>query len=397
MALESANRAALGIAPGVLLAGVAAGIAFPILPDVGMRTHMPFLLIGAILAANRLGRIVSAPVVGSAADRFGGRKLLLVGMATQIIVGVCYLLGVTTRFTAAFFLIGRLIQGPGSSCVFVAAQALALHAGGREHGGLAAGTVRAAMSIGLPAGVALGGVLSSRFGEQATFGAAIVALVLATCTAWLFVPSSRAEVAQRLPMREVLVALLRDRRMAAVGVLNFAVTFSALGLVLTTLIFVVGSQRKMAASLLMGWMIVAMGLATLVASRRIKTMRGHVSACVSATALLALSMFVIALARTDMRGLLFGLTLLGASAGVLSSSLLSVVGDAAKREQLGAAVGVVQLCGDVGGVLGPIIGSALLVFGPAPTYTAGGVLIALFVPIAIGLARHQGALRSPAA
>jgi MFS family permease len=393
---RTANRAAFAIAPGVLLSGLAGGIAFPILPDVGLRTGMPVLLIGAILAANRFGRLVSSPLVGSAADRLGGRRLLLVGLAAQIGVGVCYLLGVTTAHPATFFLAGRLLQGPGSSCVFVAAQALALHAGGREHGGMAAGTVRAAMSIGLPLGVALGGVLAQHFGEAATFSAAIAALVLATASAWVAVPQARADVQRRVPLREVVTTLLRDRRMASIGVLNFAVTFSALGLVLTTVVFVVGAHRKAAASLLMGLMIISMGGATFVSSRLVRTMRGHALACVFATAGLAASLFFVA-ASHGIAGLVAGLSVLGLSAGTLSASLLAVLGDAAKREHLGAAVGCLQLCGDVGGVLGPIAGSALLALGPVVAYGGCGALVAAFVPVAWGLLRHQAALRSPAA
>lgn len=50
----AAPRAAWAIAPGVLLAGIAGGIAFPILPVVGLRAGLSLPFIGLIIAANRL-------------------------------------------------------------------------------------------------------------------------------------------------------------------------------------------------------------------------------------------------------------------------------------------------------------------------------------------------------
>ena len=62
-------------------------------------------------------------------------------------------LGIVTQRPGPFFLAGRLLHGPGSACVFVSAQALALHSGGALHGGRAAGTVRAAIVLGVPVGL----------------------------------------------------------------------------------------------------------------------------------------------------------------------------------------------------------------------------------------------------
>ena len=154
-----AVRTGYALAPGVMLAGVAGGIAFPILPLVGLRAGLPMALIGAILAANRFGRVVASPLVGALANRIGGRRTLIVGLLIQIVVMLLYVLGVSAGRPGLFFLLGRLLHGPGSACVFVSAQALALQAGGTAHGGRVAGMVRAAMGTGVPLGLVAGGVL----------------------------------------------------------------------------------------------------------------------------------------------------------------------------------------------------------------------------------------------
>src|SRR5581483_3468703 len=151
-----AERTALALAPAVLLTGVAGGIAFPILPVVGVKAGLSLGLIGGILAANRIGRIVASPLVGALSDRLGGRRLLLGGLVLQVVIMGLFARGTITGDVGPYFLIGRALHGPGSAGVYVAAQALALHAGGASHGRIATGTVRAALTIGLPLGLVAG-------------------------------------------------------------------------------------------------------------------------------------------------------------------------------------------------------------------------------------------------
>src|SRR5579871_4419159 len=191
---DEARRLALAIAPGLLLAGVAGGIACPVLPALGVRAGLPLALIGAILAANRVGRIVAGPIVGAAADRLGGRRLFLAGLVLQIAVMALFVLGVRLDRPGLFFLLGRALHGPASACVFVAGQALALHAGGREHAGLTGSTVRLALVIGVPFGLVAGGLLSGRVGPAATFEVAALSVVAAAVVASFLVPDLRAPV-----------------------------------------------------------------------------------------------------------------------------------------------------------------------------------------------------------
>src|SRR4051812_11168890 len=106
------GRLALALAPGTLLAGVAGGIAFPILPITGVRLGLSLPFIGVILAANRAMRVLFSPLVGVIADRFGGRRTMLAGLVLQIVVMSLYVLGIVTRRAGEFFLIGRLLHGP---------------------------------------------------------------------------------------------------------------------------------------------------------------------------------------------------------------------------------------------------------------------------------------------
>jgi MFS family permease len=393
---DEARRAALAIAPGMLLAGVASGIAFPILPSLGVKAGLPLALIGAILAANRVGRVVAGPIVGAAADRLGGRRLFLAGLLVQIGVMALFALGVRLGRPGLFFLLGRALHGPGSACVFVSGQALALHAGGREHAGLTGSTVRLALVIGVPVGLVLGGVLSGRIGPEATFEVASAAVVVATVVAFVLVPDLRAPVRRAVPIREAL-RTLSEARLAALGALNFASSFSAGGLVLTTMALVVqargmtvfGLGEQEMSGALMGVMVLASAAATLTMTRIATTPRANTRIALVGLVLLALGLLVVGLSPGAF-GIVVGLVIMGLGGGALGAALLALVGEIVDPSQRGAGVGLQQLCGDVGGSLGPIAGTMLFGIGPAVPYVVCAALAAAFVPVAAWLVRRVG-------
>jgi MFS family permease len=386
-----ARSLALALAPGTLLAGIAGGIAFPILPIVGLRLGLSLPFIGIILAANRAMRVVSSPIVGVIADRFGGRRTLLVGLMVQIVVLALFALGIVLRCAGPFFLAGRLLHGPGSACVFIAAQALALHAGGPSHGGRAAGTVRAAMVVGVPIGLAAGGLLSDAVGDAATFAIAGGAVVVGLIAAFLRVPDWRGPIGGRAPLVETLRAM-RDRRLFALGALNLVLNFSVGGMILTTLallvherhVSVLGRNEQGTAGLLMGWMIVVDAALTPLAGRVGDRWRAHARVATGAMVFLVAGLAVVGLSdRTT--GLAIGLALVGAGGAGLGPSLLVVMGNIVPRERRGTAVGLMQFCGDVGGMLGPLVGTALLAGSTAVPYVGTAALAACSVPLAAWL------------
>lgn len=394
---RSATRTALAIVPGVLLAGVAGGVAFPILPIAGVRAGLPLPFIGAILAANRATRVVASPLVGAMADRFGGRRMLLAGLAVQVVVMLLYALGITTGHPGPFFLGGRLLHGPGSAGIFVAAQALAIHAGGRAHGGRTAGIVRAAMGIGVPLGLVAGGLFSDRWGDAATFEVAMAAMACAWVVALGLVPDLRVPVRHAASLRDVLRAL-SDGRLLAVGVLNFAASFAAQGMVLTTLALVVrerhvallGLGDRGSSGLLMGLMIVVEAAVMPLAGRIGDRAHAHARIALGGMIGLVPALVVVALAGNATH-LAFGLACIGLASGALGPSLLALVAEMTPHERRGMAVGVLQLCGDVGGTLGPLVGTALFAGSARTPYLVSAALLASFVPFAVRLARRESA------
>ena len=384
---HAARATAFSIAPGVLLAGVGGGIAFPILPLVGLQAGLPLPLIGIILAANRIGRVLVNPFVGAAVDRVGAKRVLIVGLAAQALVLALYSVGIVTHHPGAFFLIGRLLHGPSSSCVFVAGQALALHAGGRDHKGLASGIVRSAMAAGVPAGLVLGGLLAGWIGPAATFGAAMVAPIAAVGVAAFTVPDLRATARRVPPLRDVLRSL-GSRPVVAIAAINFVSTFGALGVVLTTLVLIIHERGirvghlsdQPSAGVFMGFLVVFMMLIAPLAGRLSDKRGWRARVVIAGVVVMMPGVLLIGMAASAVP-LAAGLALVGLGMGALTSPLLALLGDLVPSDMQGSAIGCLQLFGDAGGALGPIVGTSLLGGTGMLPYLGTAALLALVLPL----------------
>ncbi len=394
----SGRALALAIAPGTLLAGIAGGIVFPIFPIVGQRVGLSLWFIGAILAANRAVRVVSAPFVGMMADRVGARRTMLVGLAIQIVVIALYLLGVEVHHEGALFLAGRLLHGIGSACVFVAASALALEASGASRGATA-GAVRAAMVLGVPIGFVMGGLLSDSIGDAATFATAGALGCVALLAAFTTVPDLRAKIAVRPPLLVTLRAM-SDRRLLGIGGLNFALNFAAGGMVLTTLALLVGARHlsvfgrddQGTAGIFMGWMSIVDAATTPLAGRLGDRYRAHARVAAVAMALLVVGLAIIGLAATE-AGVAIGIAFVGLGAAGLGPSLLVLMGAIVPPERRGIGSGLLQVSGDLGGMLGPLLGTSLFAGNTAVPYLGTAALVACIIPVALWLARIEAAVR----
>src|SRR5699024_1739108 len=149
---------------------------------------------------------------------------------------------------AGWFLAGRLVWGVGSSFLFVGAMAsvLALSAGA-ERGRLVA-RVRSAVSLGMPGGLVVGGLVTSFATAGAAFWLATGFSLLAGLAAWLGIPARsspgrHAEVSGS-PDNGAWRQLLANRGLVAVCVCAAVVAFGALGVLLVTLVVLV-QQRSL--------------------------------------------------------------------------------------------------------------------------------------------------------
>jgi MFS family permease len=185
---------------------------------------------------------------------------------------------------------------------------------------------------------------------------------------------------------------MSEPRLLSVGALNFALSFAAGGMVLTTLALLVhhrglslfGRSEQGTAGLLMGWMTIVDAVTTPMMGRIGDRLRAHGKVATAGIALLVPGLLFVGLSP-GRAGVLVGLALMGVGAAGLGPSLLVMVGELVARERRGTATGLLQLCGDIGGMLGPLIGTALFAGHTALPYVGTAALVATFVPVGVYL------------
>jgi MFS family permease len=178
------------------------------------------------------------------------------------------------------------------------------------------------------------------------------------------------------------------------GALNFAANFSAGGMVLTTLALLVQQRHvsllslpeKSTAGLLMGWMVIAEALATIASGHVGDRFGAHPQIATLGIVLFVPGLVITALAATPL-GLLAGLAVIGAAAAALGPPLLALLGEKVERDRQGALIGALQLLGDLGGALGPLVGTAWFAADARAAYLSAAALSACFVPFARWLRR----------
>jgi len=398
------SRTTYAIVPGVFLAGIGGGMVFPILPIIGLQAGLAPVLIGLILAGNRITRVLFNPWVGAFIDRLGGKRLLTVGLFAESLIMVGYWLALRTGWIGPLFLACRLIWGPASALILIGGQTLALNAGPPQTRGTAAGIVRSAQSLGTPAGMVFGGIIAGWLGNGPAFLIGAGAALLAAVAAFRMVPDLRGGGRPSARWLDIL-GTLRDRRVVMVVVVNF-VSFAAVqGLLLSTLVYVIrdrhlsfyGLPVETMSGLTLALLLAAGAISVLWAGRRAD--RTKTRAVIAVQGLAVMIPGYLVLAETHhLWGLIMGLILVGAGMGTANVPLLALIGDFVDRQRRGSAVGVLQLFGDVGGVLGPLLGTPLVLgIGARISYLSmtamivGGLAVAL---VLVGAERSDTANRA---
>ena len=372
---QLAIRPGFSIVPGVLLSGVGGGMAFPVLPLAALNAGVSLSFIGLIMAANRLVRMVFAPIVGGLVDRFGGRAIFLSGILVNMVVMALFAMGSLTGKEGAFFFSGRLLHGVGSACVFVSAQTLALFAGGKESRGRSTSIVRAAQSSGTPLGFILGGVLVTFLGEVTTFMLAMIALLVAFSVAFLTLPNLGKIPSGRRD--EISPEKLHwNWRFIPLFLMVFVFTFSLQGVLLSTLVLWV-HHRHLSIGHLQSQGTAGILLAIeAFCSAGFSLFSGRIADRWGKPALLATIGFCLVfsglfLFARELRGMeLYGaLILLGMGAGLVWINLLLFLDTFIPHEMRGRGMGAIQFVGDSGSAIGAFIGPVLMLKGVGAPYS----------------------------
>ncbi|SDJ63076.1 MFS transporter [Natronorubrum texcoconense] len=368
---------ALAVIAGIFFGGVATGVAFPTLPLLDERLIISTLMLSVILSANRIARLFMNTPAGTIIDRVGARTPMIVGLFTQALAPFGYILGLyvpevvlgtipifgQVSLPGLVFVLSRLFWGIGSAFVFIGAFATVTYVTTSDNRGRWVGYLRGGQSLGFPAGLILGGVLTDIASMEIAFLAAGLLALIAGTVATLVLPDIHGGADTDSAKLRELPTLLRGRpAVLVIGFGNFTLQFLWGGVILATLARYAsdfGLELSLLEAAGVSGVVMAVGVLT---SGTTTVIMGRVSDRVSDRTLLTLPAFcamsvgflVIAYVPT-LEALFAAIFLIGLGMGAAAPALMAILGDLTPGDELGRMGGVYNVMGDIGLSLGPLV------------------------------------------
>ena len=358
---------------GVFFTGMGGGVAFPTLPALGPVIGVSPFVVGLILSVNRFTRVLMNTPAGQVLDTVGTRRPMVAGFLVSGLVPFGYVLGLHPEVlpvpvdAAAVFLAARVAWGVGTAFVFVGAFSTITHVTTAENRGKWIGYMRGGQSLGFPAGLVVGGLVSDAVSYEAAFVVAGAAGLFAAVVAALLLPDARTDVDTTSSLRELPGVVRSDVRVFAVGAVNFTVRFLFAGVLLSTVVLYadandirVGVLSATGVSgVVMATSVVASSVTTLAVGRYSDRLSNRAALTLPALTVLAGGFVVLALVPT-LPATLVAVAMIGVGVGGSNPPLLAYLGDISPDDDVGKLGGVYNTFGDLGSTLGPLVALPLV-------------------------------------
>lgn len=376
---------------------------FPILPVIGTELGISGLMVGVILSANRVARLGFNPVAGSLVDRFGPRWPVTAGLVIEALGTLAFSLALTSRLPALWFLLGRVVWGIGSSFLLVGTLVAVMQdAPASRRGGMAA-RVRTALSLGVPAGLVIGGLVADKISPNVAFLSATILSIAGAMAATLLLPAMRQDQTTRStdPRGGAVdtgswMKLLSIPGLRVIWGVTALLFFAVVGVLLATLavmvkqrsIYIFGFAAEGSSGLYMAVMMGARAAGSLMAGRSLDRVASRTVLLLPSALLIAFGFSLLAV-TSSVGELVAALLAVGAGAGGLGIPLIAVLGDLAPRSLYGRALSIYQWSGDLGGALGSIAGLEMgYALGYEVVYgVVGLIVLAAVIPLTIYIRR----------
>ncbi|MBI9074174.1 MAG: MFS transporter [Desulfatibacillum sp.] len=249
----------LSASVGVSMIGL--GIIWPLIPVYAVEMGAGGLLLGLIIASFNMSKTVCGPFMGRISDRWGRKKLIVIGLLAYASMSVLY----TMAHKAELLIFVRIFHGMASVMVVPIAMAMAADMAPRHELGLYMGTLNMAVMLGLGIGPALGGTIRDHLGMNAAFYT-MGALALLTCIlVIIFIPPDsqtrsfredhKAYTVKQIFTHRIALGIIVMRFLAASGqgavytflpllALELDLTSSQVGVILSANIFLIAFLQR---------------------------------------------------------------------------------------------------------------------------------------------------------
>ena len=367
------------------------GLVVPVLPLFARSFGVGLLAVAVVVSAFAGVRLVSNLYTGALTDRIGTRSA--VGWGAIVVA----LSSLATATAGSYWqlVIYRGAGGFGSALFFNALLAHVVGVVPAHQRGRAVGGLQAAFLLGISLGPTAGGLLAEPLGLRWPFVIYAGACGLAGVVALRFLPpegalDARAEGREARPrgvraLLRVARELCADRTFAIALALMAASRWAATG-VRFSLVPVFAVEEAGASELMMaiGLTLAALThLAIAWPAGRIADLYGRRRLTVPSFAAFAVVVLALGFAQT-VAAYLVVIALYGVATGLTAVTPPAVVGDLAPVARTGIAIGVLNVAGDLGSVLGPLASGALVDrFGYVEGFGAAAILLAVGAVLAV--------------
>jgi len=260
------------------------------------------------------------------------------------------------------------------------------------------GVVRGGITMGFPAGLVLGGVVSAIAGNIAAFSVAAAFALTASVVAYRYVPETHVtgdRSGDSIKPWDIDTAVPA----VTVGLVNFGLMFAYIGALFSTLVLFLGANDisllglapQGTSGLFMAGTVLSAAFFMLVGGRISDTRDSRTPILLTFLVVSFVGFLLLARAESVV-SLGLACIFIGAGQGGTSGPMMALLADLTPDERMGRASGTNNVLGDVGGGLGPMVSLPLIEsVGFAPIYAACAILpLAAGAALLVGVRRETG-------
>ncbi len=336
----------LSLVSGCVILGVS--IISPVLPQYALSFSIPVALVGWAISAFALARVVTDIPAGLLADRFGRKRIMILGLILIVLSAT----GAGLADTYAWLIFARIVGGIGSALYMTAGIAwVAQVTAGKDRGrymSLYTGLVLAGTAF----GPTIGGYTAARFGLNAPFFAwAALGVAGLIATIPLKEPADSSQAAIRV---EDVLSVLKNRPFMLVNCAVLALFFLRIG-VRSTLVPLYASLNLGLSEERIGILLTVAAVATVACTFPAGWLSDRVGRKRPVMACLFLSGIAALLIpwQENVPGLMGVMAFYGLATGI-QGSMAAWPADVAPKGKLGTSMGIYRVMADIGMFLGPI-------------------------------------------
>ena len=335
------------------------GLLIPTLPLYATTFGVSFSLVSLAVAAKGIGTLVTDLPSGVMLERFGSRKVMLLGVGVACLS--LLLMGLIENYYVLVLL--RLVSGAGTAMWMLSRMAFISEVIPLDVRGRALSAFGGVSRIGVFASPAIGGFVGAKLGLQTPFLLAAALAGVALVITLIYVPESRkqAQAAHRRPHWRTMAQIVRTYRrdLFAAGSAQILAQMIRAGRELIVPLYgatVLGLDVAAVGVILTVSAAIDMslfGIAGLLQDRM-----GRKWASVPSMIILGTGMAMVPL-TVGYASLLAAAAIMGLGNGLGSGTMMTLGSDLAPRDAMGEFLGLWRLIGDGGNTGGPLVVGAV--------------------------------------